>query len=316
MVNLMIKQTAVSWPNNAMVGYIDTTATGSTSLITEDQLANYSVIIFGFTNSDGTVSSGMGDTIDTIRKIQAPNTLNLISIGGAGSTLLLTTDTADNLVDFITNNQLDGIDLDIEDASLSVDSLTTFVDGLRTKLSDDLLLTMSPILAGTPELPTLNIPGGASLEPIYSSIRFDAILVQAYNSGLSFSYPLPSDSTQSVSENSPNIISAAYNSLQQNGSIDPDSKIVIGIPSNAGAANTASNCWNTSDYATIPSVISENLSAIVEEKYDISSDQFGGMMTWSLNADADPNDYPPYSGFENAPAGYFALNVAPILKTL
>ncbi|MFC4348320.1 hypothetical protein ACFO5Q_10725 [Kordiimonas lipolytica] len=184
-------------------------------------------------------------------------------------------------------------------------------------MKDDLLLTMAPILAGTPDAPTLNIPnGGISLELIYSQPLFDAVLVQAYNSGTSFTYPLPGDPKQQVAEDDANIVSAAYNALQQNGKVNSATKIVIGIPANAGAAPTASNLWDVKDYTNVPPVIANNLLDIAKGNNGIDPSQFGGMMTWSLNADADPSAYPGYDGIENGPAGYFAENVAPLVTAL
>lgn len=298
------------WPTTAMVGYIDTTAIGSMSAITKEQIQSYNVIIFGFTAANGELSTQMQQAIAQIRPLEAPDTLNLISVGGGGGTLSLTSQTITNLLNGLKSEQLDGIDLDLEDPSIDIDTLSSFTAELSLQLADNYLLTMAPILAGTPDQPTLNIPGGASLKPLYSQLHFDAILVQAYNSGTYFTYPLPSDKNVLVSESSPNIISAAYNSLQKDGEILSTSKIVIGIPSNAGAAPTQSNLWDTVNFEAIPVEILSNIKSIQLGEYGINATQFGGLMSWSLNCDAQPSSYPPYSGVQNSPAGYFADEVA------
>jgi chitinase len=313
----MTQQTKQSWPKNAMVGYIDTTAPGSMAAITTAQIQSYNVVIFGFANSDGTLGQDVKRAIADTQEKQANGTLNLISVGGANGTLSLTEETIDHLLKTLADNQLDGVDLDLEDPTIDMDALATFVDKLKDKLAQKYLLVMAPILAGELEKPTLNIPdGGPSLAAIYSRVAFDAILVQAYNSGLSHQYPLPSDPAKWVGENSPNIISAAYNALQKYADIHPQSKIVIGIASNAGGAPTASNLWNTEDIDAIPGAISANLSAILQGQHQINPSQFGGLMAWSLNTDANPSSYPPFANFTNSPAGYFAENVAPLLESL
>ncbi len=43
--------------------------------------------------------------------------------------------------------------------------------------------------------------------------------------------------------------------------------------------------------------------------YGINGSQFGGLMGWSLNTDADPNDYIS-SYAPNAPTSYFADYIA------
>ncbi|WP_064791370.1 glycosyl hydrolase family 18 protein [Shewanella woodyi] len=298
------------WPKTAMVGYIDTTAIGSMSAITKEQIQSYNVIIFGFTDANGELPPQLQRAVKEIRKLEAPDTLNLISVGGAGGTLSLTSQTITNILSGLKSEQLDGIDLDLEDPSIDIDTLSSFTAELSLQLADNYLLTIAPILAGTPDQPTLNIPGGASLKPLYSQIHFDAILVQAYNSGTYFSYPLPSDKNVLVSESSANIISAAYNSLQKDGDILSTSKIVIGIPSNAGAAPTQSNLWDTVNFEPIPVEILSNVKSIQLGEYGIDSTQFGGLMSWSLNCDAQPSSYPPYFEAQNAPAGYFAAKVA------
>jgi chitinase len=309
----MPNNSSITWPGNAMVGYIDLTATGSTDAITQDQVQAYNVIIFGFTNADGTADPSLMQSAENVRQMEAAGTLNLISYGGAGGAAELNADTIQNLVATVSTYNFDGVDLDIEDASVTEESYDTFSAGLREALGSSLLLTAAPILAGSPAAPKLNIPSGNPMEAAYAQDYFDALLVQAYNSGTSFYYPLPSDPTQQDNEASPNIIAAAYNALQKNGRINARTLISIGIPANAGGAPSESNLWNTGPYEAVPPQIGQNLSEITEGQYGIDPAQYGGLMTWSLNTDAMPVAYPGYNGAENGPAGYFAANVAPLV---
>jgi len=310
-------KTKAAWPTNAMVGYIDLAASGSMNAITASQIQAYNVIVLAFANVDGTLDPSSMASVAPLLKQQSPGTLNLLSYGGENGTASLNSTTAQNLVAAAQQYNLDGIDLDIEDASVTVPDFQAFVADLQTAMNGELLLTMAPILASEAGVPTLNIPnGGTSLEPIYSQPGFDAILVQAYNSGTNYVYPMPGNPSQMVGENDANIISAAYNALQQDGNIYRGTPIVIGIPANAGGAPTASNLWDVADYSTVPPVIGTNLQDITAENYGIDPSQFGGLMTWSLNTDADPGSYHGYENYQNGPAGYFAENVAPLVTAL
>jgi|GEM_PF-1475534 len=313
----MLETDKPKWPENAMVGYIDMQATGSMDAIEPSQIHAYNVIILGFADVDGTINSTLFSSVEPILDEATPGTLKLISYGGANASAQLTSATAQNLVAAASQYDLDGIDLDIEDSAVTLPEFQSFVADLQAAMNANLLLTMAPILAGASDSPTLNIPnGGISLEPIYSQPGFDAVLVQAYNSGPNFVYPLPSDPSQLVGEINADIVSAAYMALQQNGNVNADTKIVIGIPANAGGAPTGSNLWNVLDFTTVPPMIASNLQDISKGNYGIDPSQFGGMMAWSLNTDADPSAYPGYDGIENGPAAYFAENVAPLVTAL
>lgn len=305
--------TKPAWPKSAMVGYIDIGATGSMDAITLDQITAYNVIIYAFAAGDGTVNPDQMQAAQKIRQMEAPGTLNLISLGGAFGTVTLSEDTIKNLISVVETYDLDGIDLDIEDANVTEAAFNSFAASLSKQIKDKYLLTAAPILAGTPTAPSLNIPSGVSLEATFSNDYFDAILVQAYNSGTSFDYPLPSDPSQLVNEITANIISAAYNAVQKNGGINEASKIVIGIPANAGGAPSESNLWNVTPFTDATPLIKTNFGDITNGNFGIDPAQFGGMMTWSLNTDAMPSAFAPLQGFENGPPGYFAANVAPIV---
>ncbi|MCL1051834.1 glycosyl hydrolase family 18 protein [Shewanella abyssi] len=308
-----MKRTKSRWPNNAVVGYIDASALGAVAAITQQQVQSYDVIIFGFT-ADGHVDNEVLNAMKKIKPWQTQGTLNLLSLGGAAAQgLKLDEILVNNLLASLQEFGLDGIDLDIEDPQIPINTLQEFTHNLKEALGGEYLLTTAPILAGTPDAPTLNIPnGGPSMAAIYATAVFDAILVQAYNSGLNFTYRDPKDNTL-VNEANPDIIRAAYNSLQLQGNISSASQIVIGIAANAGGAPTASNLWNVDSDSAIAEVtnsVKQNLEDITLGNYRINPVQFGGLMTWSLNTDAMPSAYTPSAGYKNAPPGYFAQNVA------
>lgn len=306
-----------SWPTKAMIGYIDTTATGSMSAITQEQLDSYNVIIFGFANSDGTISSEMQSSIDNIESKEKSGTINLISIGGQfGGSFSLTQNSINNLVQTVSNNNLDGVDSDIEGTPLQTADINTFAMNLKDELGGDKFVTVAPILAGTADAPTLNMPMGAAFD--FSNTDYTAILVQAYNSGTSFTYHDPINDGALVDESNKDIVAAAYDSLNKYGNINKDQKLVIGMGTNSGGCDTASCIWNVSDQQAIDAVtssIKSNVSSIENNDYGIDGSQFGGLMGWSLNSDAMPSAYTPYSGCINADPGYFAQNVASYISS-
>ncbi|CAG9000268.1 MAG: hypothetical protein CENE_02262 [Candidatus Celerinatantimonas neptuna] len=303
-------------PDKMMVGYVDTTAIGACAAITEEQLTSYNVIIFGFTKTDGTLSADTLDTIQKLRQKMSHNPIQLISTGGAAGKLDLTENSITNLHKLIQEHSFDGIDLDLEESEIEITQLKKYIQSLKKTLNGEYVLTIAPILAGSPQKPVLRIPnGGPSLASIYEDIPFDAILVQAYNSGLNFKYPKPGTPSQLVDESSADIIAASYNSLHQTGDIHSDSLIVIGIPSNGGGAPSQSNLWNSPDLSAVTHQIKSNFNEICDGEHAIDPIQFGGLMCWSLCTDAFPSAYHPYNGYENGPAGYFAEQVASLIKT-
>ena len=302
-----------SLPDRLMVGYIDATATGSCAAITSEQLQQYNVLIYGFTDEKGNLPDTIASAIQTLRQKITHKPIELISTGGATGSLNLDSASIQNLLNLLKTSKFDGIDLDLEAPDINIDSLKSYIQSLKSTLKGNYLLTIAPILAGEPDAPTLNIPGGESMKPIYQDISFDAIFVQAYNSGEKFTYPNPAYPSQQVTESSPDIIAASYHALDTAGDIHPDTRIVIGIPSNCGGAPTASNLWNASIQEAIPGKIRENLQMIWKVENKINPNRFGGLMCWSLNADAMPSAYPPYNGFINGPVGYFAKHVAPLM---
>jgi chitinase len=306
--------TTAAWPSTANVAYIDTTAAGSFSNIIDQNIKDYNVMVFGFANSDGSLSSQTLSSIKSIKSMEAPGTLNIISFGGeTAQNLNLDASTIANLQKTLIENDIDGIDLDIEQSSISASTIASFAHNLRNAIGTNKALVAAPILAGTPESPSLNIPnGGQDITSAFSGNDFDAILVQAYNSGTNFTYKDPI-SGQFVNEGSPNIIQASYDSLQKSSKINPSTKIVIGIPANPGGAPTASNIWAQPNNANdVVNSIKSNLNNIKNNQSSINNSQFGGLMVWSLNTDFMPDAYPSSYGV-NQSAGFYTNNVAKLL---
>ncbi|MFT4908290.1 MAG: chitinase [Oleispira sp.] len=301
------------WPKTAMVGYIDCSAIGMVDSVQAEQVQAYNVVIFGFANPDGTIPSsglfqGLTKTVQKIKDMESPGTVNLLSVGGEGGAVKISADevevTVNNLMTSIATLELDGIDLDIESSETQIDDIFTFAKLLRSSLDVvNGFLSCAPVLAGSNDVPTLNTPGGSSWAEVYGpeGVVFDAINVQAYNSGSSFLFADPGNNDQLVSEASPDIVRAAYSALQQRGNINVNSRIVIGVPCNINAANPQSNCWSDdSSQAEIAQSLIDNVVQIQQGHYDMDPSVFGGLMSWSITNDA----------YDSTPTGFFSNNVA------
>ncbi|KJZ16486.1 hypothetical protein TW85_00030 [Marinomonas sp. S3726] len=301
------------WPETAMVGYIDCAAIGAVSDITPEQMKAYNVVIFCFANADGSIPTtppyqDFINEVVRLKQLQAPGTINLLSIGGEIGTAEIGPNAVDktvnNLMASIHELELEGIDLDIEQAGLPINDILGLSRLLRKSLDNiSGFLTCAPILAGTNETPSLNTAnGGPSWAPVLGldGVIFDAINVQAYNSGMDYVYSDPANGDL-VSETSANIVRAAYDALQKRGNIHPQSRIVIGVPCDEASANEHSNCWNPDTPANeTADTLVQNVQEIKRGDYGIDKAAFGGLMTWSISNDA----------YFSRPPGNFAKNVA------
>ena len=296
-----------------MVGYIDCAAIGAVSDITTEQMKAYNVVIFCFANADGTIPAtppyqDFMNEVVRLKQMQNTGTINLLSIGGEIGQLdiapHIVKKTVSNLMASISELGLDGIDLDIEQASLPINDILTLSRLLRESLDNvSGYLTCAPILAGTNEQPSLNTAnGGPSWEPVlgHQGVIFDAINVQAYNSGMDYVYTDPATGDL-VSEASANIVRAAYDALDKRGNIHPQSRIVIGVPCDEASANVDSNCWNPGYPANeTAKTLVQNVQEIKQNAYGIDNSAFGGLMTWSISNDA----------YFSRPVGFFSDKVA------
>lgn len=300
---------AKTWPDKAMIGYVDLSATGSASLVsTVENLHNMNVIIFGFL-PDSPTSLPNSEVVNQIINAEAPGTINLVSIGGDPSTQASITQVdVPAIMNFLsTYNMFDGVDLDIEhvNSSFSASAFMSSINDLASKLhSQGKFLTAAPAIVVNGGTATFQIPTTAQNVNMWiQSGDFDAVTVQAYN-GFS-------------DEENTTIISELFNDIKNSSIVNKNTKIIIGIPSNSGGTQGAPsiwgkfNLWNSGhSLAAIVNGIAEELQKLINEP------QFGGLSAWSLNSDAMPSD-PAYTGYmQNGNAGYFSQNVAPLVMSL
>jgi chitinase len=213
-------------------------------------------------------------TIDTIKKLQQAGKKVLISFGGA--TMDHTTysqiagnetQLANSIATFITENSLDGVDIDWEDTIAFSDTATAGYDGvkflvdftnaLREALPEGAIITHAP---QPPYLEVNRYAYGNYVEVMQQvGDKIDWLNVQFYNN-------LPWSSN-------PNLIVKYYAEFAALSGCTPE-KIVVGLPVNKGDAG--------SGYINIYTIIQSILSPL-ESEYP---DDFGGFMNWQFSSDA------------------------------
>lgn len=310
------------WPANAMVGYIDLASIGAVAAITQKQLAAYSVVVFGFADGEGKVEPEKLNKIQEMIKMEKNGTINLLSIGGEHAHHIeINNDTVDNLYNTVKKAGLDGVDFDVENITDSP-GLVKLADLLRDKFGKAYFITAAPQLAGSSDNPGLYV-AAAGIEWDFTTGVYDAVFVQAYNSGISFTYPNPLEGGKQVNQSNPYIVAAAYDSLEKKGKVNKNTKLLMGIPANAGAGTVNGNVWNfrkdKAQWDEAVDIISKSLDAIYTSKEGINGKQFGGMMVWSIGNDAMPDGGgywkpKPEQKAVNAPARFFSEKVAPLVK--
>ena len=269
------------WPETSLVGYVaaygsTTPPNVSTSMIKDSLSAGYTVLVyaFGSINNTGPVTMSGNpnkkvkplDLKEQIAFIHESNALALISFGGANNTFnpdpSNASEAASQIVDCCQRYGFDGVDLDLEDVSVSQTYIESLVDSIRAK-DDRLYLTAAPQIAGGYGSPANLAPTGIFSESFLNNACFDALLVQNYNQfgGAEFN---------GLQDTQQGFITASFTSLTQ--FVPGATKIVVGEPANATAGSGLSN----------PAEIVADLhSGDV-----LSNPQYGGIMTWNINYDA------------------------------
>ncbi len=271
-------QQSSKWPDRALVGYVMAYSyTPPPSNVTDGMISDaiknhYNVFVYAFgaidSSNNVTLPDGISeaDLSTQIQNIHANNGLALLSFGGQNNTFSPgsnVTQAADNTAALIQKYGFDGVDLDLE--SITVDSayLESYINELRNKDSS-ILLTAAPQIAGGYGGPAALAPTNIFTTDFLIKAKFDAILVQEYNQfgGAVF------DGKQDTDVG---FITASFDPLAK--IIPSATKIVVGEPANSTAGSGLSNPAD---------VVQDINSGDVKQ-----SKQYGGVMTWAINYDAD-----------------------------
>jgi len=223
----------------------------------------------------------------------------LVSVGGANSTLDLSGNpnpkiVAQNVINFLDQYDLDGIDFDVEQ-KLDPVLLQSILQNIKT-LRPNVIITAAP---------QANMSGNAvqfvttsTYTDYNQSIAaglFDFIWLQAYNTGGN-DLPYMGNLYQQYD---PQYVPASYyyfTNPTTPGYVPAGTMLAIGEPATEAAAGDAT-VWHNPLYTTPQQVyqaLAQNYSLLNGEK------QYGGAMTWSINQDIDGG-----CGFAN--------NIAPVV---
>lgn len=266
---------------NWIVGYLDTTATGSALKVNMQQAYEdgYNMVVFGFAKINGPLIDFYDASSASVLKqksneAKARGMKVLISVGGQANTFnpgdldeaQLST-LASGIVQFLHDNGLDGMDFDIE--------VRTNPDLLLELLKNIKQLDPHLILSAAPQINHGKLVTTGENQDYQAAIDaglFDYLFLQAYNT------PPQNDSTY---------ISTIYPMVKAQ--VPRSTKILIGEPTAAVAAGVESIYHPSVDVTYTTEKVTE---IMLPELKKINTDlQYAGVMGWSLNVDYDAADY-------------------------
>ena len=267
--------------NNLIAGYLDATATGSALKINLNDAVTdgYNMVIFGFGKITGTSVEFYNNSVQDVVKTQIQTAKQLkmqtlVSFGGQVNTFnpgelsaQQLQKLADNMVEFVHNNNFDGIDFDIE---VHVDP--TMLKDLIFNIKQ---LDQNIIVAAAPQINNGRLVTTGENEDYKDTIDaglFNYLFLQEYNTG---------------PQNEISYISSSYPGIKSQ--VPAQTKLVIGQPSAAVAAGIAS-IYHPTAHETLDT--QEVTAKMLPELKKIHQDeQYAGVMGWSLNVDYSAADY-------------------------
>ncbi|WP_151192537.1 glycosyl hydrolase family 18 protein [Cysteiniphilum sp. JM-1] len=267
-------------------GYLDATATLSASKIQMAKVYSdgYSALIIGFAKIDG-VNINYYPGAEEISKIKAKEAKVIgmpvfISVGGAENTFspgvldeFQIKQLAQNIVNFLRNQQYDGIDFDLE---IKTDPwfLSKLLGEIKS-LDDDIILTAAPQFFDNGLVTTgANHDYDIAIKNGY----FDYLLVQAYNT---------ENNDFNGGVRGAKYISSLFYKIAAE--VPQKTKIAIGEPANAVSAGDAT-IFHPKPEITLAAI---DVSGDIKKEIELikAHPQYGGVMIWSLNTDYAANLY-------------------------
>ncbi len=282
--------TQTSPPTPLMAGYLESWESLSLTAAAE---AGYTCVILAFGSVDGTQvelyqnsfppDNGQDGTLDPTKlkndvagALGAGATQVLVSFGGANNTFLpgsaSAADVGAAIVTFLRTYGFTGCDFDLE---ISTDGsyLQELIQAIKDE-DDSLIVTAAPQLNHVDSAVAYVTTGtDTDYDEALKAGLFDYLFVQAYNTCC---FNISDQTEQDVG-----FISAAFGYLE---SITPiGTKICIGEPATGAAAGECSVYHGPNAGSQIYKDMADQYQSIA------SSAQFGGAMTWSVNADQGNN---------------------------
>lgn len=325
-LTLPSSQRATSLPTHALIGYWHNFDNGSGYIRLRDVSEDFDVvdIAFAVPVSGSTSQMQFSPNLSTqaefsadVQTVQARGQKVLISIGGAGTTVKLNSEAEkqafiNSMINIIEQYGFDGLDIDLEGSSLSLDSgdtdfrspttpsIVNFIDAIQAIVAhfgSNFILTAAPETAFVQG--GWNTYGGiwGAYLPVIHALRDDLTLlhVQHYNTGSMFGadnqiyQPATADFHVAMADMLLQDFPVGRNPNHIFPALRPD-QVAIGLPASSQAAGSG---------YTAPAVVQQALDYLIKGDsfggtYTISNPAgyplFRGLMTWSVNWDA-------FSGF-------------------
>jgi hypothetical protein len=330
----LISSMLVALPKDGMLkaSYVQLDAGGSLAMITPEGIAASNIIVFAF--ADANASTPKAGYIDSIRSIvaqEAPNTVNLMSLGGQTVTSIANPTQAISNVDLQiksinanlpSDKKITGVDLDLENA-IPADTILQLAKGFKAKnysvsIAPQVYTSGGDIDVKSPSNLVLTSGGSLAAQNTYgeaiSAKAVDYIMVQTYNTG--------GFKVGGYLENQEPFVKAIAGALNNAVSylkIPDTTKILIGEPSNQGAGGqytifNPNAIWPTPAPYSQATILKAVQADIVSMQQTSGFDRIAGFMQWSLN-----NDYYPAGwGDTQASPGAFSNVIfsAPLPKSV
>jgi len=329
LINAVLSLIAQPLPDKVIVGYWHNWGYSPNIILLDEISEDFDVINVSFAiptvpygstiqfTPDPGIYPNLQDFIDDISYLQSVGKNVIISLGGANDPVsLLTQDDVDAFVtsmsSIITTYGFNGVDIDLEGGSVSLDvgdndfrfpttpRIVNLIDALTqlTDLMPDLLLTTAPETAYVQGgYTTYGGIWGAYLPVIHGlRDRWDMVHVQHYNTGSMYGCDgnLYDPATADFHVAMVDMLLAGFNVDVWGSNIffEPLEayQVAIGLPASTSAAGTG---------YTSPEIVHDALDYLIlglpfGGTYQLSNpigyEDFRGLMTWSINWDAD-NDY-------------------------
>jgi len=278
---LSLAYNAAKWPEKALVGYVTAYARGATppattnAMITAALSHHYNVFVYSFGYIDAKNSVTFPTPISDanlktqISNIHSQGGVVLLSFGGQNNTFKPDSDSksaipaAVNTATLLKKYNFDGIDLDVEKIVVDDQYLLDYIKTLRDQYTN-IIITAAPQIAGGWGGPAQLAPTTIFTLDFLQNANFTALLIQEYNQagGAKFN---------NLEDTDVGFITASFAPLTA--LVPYKTKIIIGEPATTVAGTGLSN----------PADVVTDL----ESGDVLSHSQYGGIMVWAINYDAD-----------------------------
>ena len=320
---VVVGESSSGLAHRLLVGYWQNWNDESGYIPIESVSADWDIVNIAFAQADedglpgevefSPIEQSQASFIQGVQLLQSRGQKVLISVGGANTTVRLETiEARDNFVstmnELIDTYGFDGIDIDLEGASLSLEGGDTIaapqtaavvnmiaaIQIIKSSFGPDMVLTMAPETAYVQG--GFNAFGGiwGAYLPLIHALRNDLTVlhVQHYNTGSMFGgdgliyEPATVDFHVAMADMLITGFAAAYDGENFFTGLRPD-QVAIGLPASAAAAGSGYTSVADVQHSLDCLIFTTNCDNYVPAQ---SHTDFRGLMTWSINRDKQADE--------------------------